>query len=77
MYSETDRLVISDVDGTLTKDDVGGLVNNYLGKNYLHDGYHDLVNGIVENGYKVVWLTMRSLPMYNFSKKYIREHISV
>lgn len=68
LYTDKDRLVISDVDGTLTKDDIGGLYNNYMGNNYLHHGYHDLVNGIHDHGYQVVWLTMRSLPMYDFSK---------
>lgn len=67
--------MISDFDGTATKNDLGGLYNNYFGKNYLHDGYHELINGIADNGYKIVWMTMRSLPLYNFSKKYIQEHI--
>jgi hypothetical protein len=31
------------MDGTLTKDDLGGLYSNYYDKHYLHDGYHDLV----------------------------------
>ena len=70
-------MLISDVDGTLTRNDIGGLVNNYMGKNYLHDGYSDLVNGISANGYQVVWMTMRSLPMYEFSKSYIKEHIRI
>ena len=40
LYTEQDRLLISDFDGTATKNDIGGLYNNYLGKDYLHDGYH-------------------------------------
>jgi phosphatidate phosphatase PAH1 len=48
-----------------------------MGNDYLHHGYHDLVTGIYEHGYMVVWLTMRSLPMYEFSKKYIRDNIKV
>lgn len=64
LYTDNDQILISDVDGTLTKDDFGGLYNNYMGNNYLHDGYHELINRVSENGYKVVWMTMRSLPMY-------------
>lgn len=56
------------MDGTLTKDDIGGLYSNYYDKNYLHDGYHDLIETAYKNGYKIVWLTMRSLPLYKFSK---------
>lgn len=40
LYTDNDQILISDVDGTLTKDDFGGLYNNYMGNNYLHDGYH-------------------------------------
>lgn len=31
------------MDGTLTKDDLGGLYNNYHGQNYLHEGYYELI----------------------------------
>lgn len=40
LYTDLDKLIVSDVDGTLTKNDLGGLYNNYMGNNYLHDGYH-------------------------------------
>lgn len=40
LYADRDRLLVSDVDGTLTKNDIGGLYSNYLGHEYLHDGYH-------------------------------------
>lgn len=65
---------MSDMDGTLTKNDIGGFINNYHGEHYLHDGYYDLLEAADKNGYKVVWLTMRSLPLYNFSKEYIKKH---
>lgn len=77
LYSDMDKLLVSDVDGTLTRNDIGGLYNNYMGANYLHDGYHELITGISNNGYKVVWMTMRSLPMYEFSKRYIREQVNI
>lgn len=77
MYTDNDKLLVSDVDGTLTKNDIGGLYNNYYEQNYLHDGYKELVEGVADNGYKIVWMTMRSLPLYNFSKKYISKHINV
>lgn len=40
LYTDQDKLLISDVDGTLTRNDLGGLYSNYMGANYLHDGYH-------------------------------------
>lgn len=77
LYTDMDKLVISDVDGTLTKNDLGGLYNNYRGNGYLHDGYHELIHGINDNGYKVLWMTMRSLPLYTFSKQYIKTFVGV
>lgn len=62
------------MDGTLTKSDACGIYSNYKNVNYLHDGYHDLIGGAYKNGYKIVWLTMRSLPLYRFSKDYVRQH---
>jgi len=66
--------VVSDVDGTLTRSDISGLVNNVFGDDYLHDGYSELIQKAHEHGFKIVWLTMRSLPLYQFSKKYINKH---
>lgn len=40
LYGEHDKILVSDVDGTLTKSDVKGLYNNFHGDNYLHDGYY-------------------------------------
>jgi phosphatidate phosphatase PAH1 len=68
---------VSDVDGTLTKNDLGGLFSNFYNKNYLHDGYHELIQKAYENGYKIVWLTMRSMLLYSFSKEYIRNYTTV
>jgi phosphatidate phosphatase PAH1 len=77
LFHERDRILVSDMDGTLTKDDIGGLMNNLKNKDYLHDGYYDLINTAYQYGYKIVWLTMRSLPLYAFSKEYIRTHTQV
>lgn len=46
LYTDNDRILISDVDGTLTKDDIGGLYNNYIGDHYLHDGYSELIKRV-------------------------------
>ncbi len=39
MYTANDKILVSDVDGTLTKNDIGGLISNTLEHNYLHEGY--------------------------------------
>lgn len=77
LYASNDKLVVSDVDGTVTKNDIGGHINNFFEKDYLHEGYADLAQRIDKNGYKVVWLTMRALPLYNYSKSYLRQTVGV
>jgi len=64
LLSDNDKIIVSDVDGTLTKNDIGGLINNTLGREYLHEGYATLLQKIHDNGYFIIWLTMRSLPFY-------------
>ena len=39
LYTDNDKIVVSDVDGTVTKNDIGGHIHNYVGKDYLHEGY--------------------------------------
>lgn len=39
LYNEDDKILVSDVDGTLTKSDISGLISNVFGKDHLHDGY--------------------------------------
>jgi phosphatidate phosphatase LPIN len=39
LYANNDKLVVSDVDGTVTKNDVGGHINNFVERDYLHEGY--------------------------------------
>jgi phosphatidate phosphatase LPIN len=77
LYSEHDSLMISDVDGTLTKSDLLGLLNNMVGEGYVHEGYTDLVQNLSKTGCHIVWLTMRSLTLYDFSKKYIKSQTHV
>ena len=72
LYSCNDKLLISDFDGTATKSDVRGFIHNFKGKDYLHEGYAELLCRADRQGYKVVWLTMRSLPLYSFSKECAR-----
>ena len=46
LFTANDKILVSDVDGTLTKNDIGGLISNSLEKNYLHEGYAELIKAI-------------------------------
>jgi phosphatidate phosphatase PAH1 len=58
----------------LTKSDIKGLYSNLCDENYLHEGYYELLEKAHNKGYAIVWLTMRSLPLYKFSKNYISKY---
>ena len=40
-------------------------------------GYSELMKKLHEKGVFIIWVTMRSLPFYEFSKNYIRKYIEV
>jgi phosphatidate phosphatase PAH1 len=65
------------MDGTLTKSDIKGLYNNFYNHDYLHQGYCELVKTASKMGYRIVWITMRSLSLYSFTKNYIQSCIAV
>ena len=77
LYTLTDKIIISDMDGTMTKTDIRGFYHNCKGNHYLHDGYETFVRELMHNGYKIIWITMRSITMYAFSKRYIRQYVGV
>lgn len=50
LYKWTERLVISDIDGTITKSDVLGHVIPAIGGQWAHAGVAELYTRIKENG---------------------------
>ncbi len=46
LFTYQDKILISDLDGTLTRNDIGGLIHNALGMDYLHDGYAELIRKV-------------------------------
>lgn len=71
LYESHDRIIISDLDGTMTKTDITGILSNFREIRYLHEGYDIFIRALFNKGYKIVWITMRSISLYNFTKKYI------
>lgn len=72
LWNYNDKIVISDVDGTITKSDVMGHIMPILGKDWTHDGVSRLFNLIAKNGYKIIYLTARALCQVNMTKDYLR-----
>ncbi|KAJ1349366.1 hypothetical protein KIN20_004921 [Parelaphostrongylus tenuis] len=54
LYKWYERIVISDIDGTITKSDVLGHVIPAIGGTWAHTGVAELFNRIKNNGYKML-----------------------
>jgi phosphatidate phosphatase PAH1 len=61
-WDDNIKMVISDVDGTITKSDIKGHIYTRLGRvDYTHEGISALYTQIASNGYKFLYLTARPI----------------
>ncbi|KPI38937.1 Nuclear elongation and deformation protein 1 [Cyphellophora attinorum] len=68
--SET-PIVISDIDGTITKSDALGHILNMVGRDWTHSGVAKLYTEIVANGYNILYLTSRSVGQADTTRAYL------
>ena len=66
------RVVISDVDGTITKSDVLGQIFPMVGKDWTHAGIAKFYSDITKNGYKVLYLTSRAIGQTKTTKEFLQ-----
>lgn len=64
-------IVISDIDGTITKSDALGHVLNMIGRDWTHIGVAKLYSDIVANGYNMFYLTSRSVGQADTTRAYL------
>jgi phosphatidate phosphatase LPIN len=64
-------IVISDIDGTITKSDALGHVLNMIGRDWTHIGVAKLYTEIVANGYNIMYLTSRSVGLADNTRAYL------
>ncbi|KAH8679782.1 Lipin/Ned1/Smp2-domain-containing protein [Tricladium varicosporioides] len=64
-------IVISDIDGTITKSDALGQVLNMIGRDWTHIGVAKLYTEIVNNGYNIMYLTSRSVGQADTTRAYL------
>jgi len=64
-------IVISDIDGTITKSDALGHLLNMVGRDWTHVGVAKLYSDIVANGYHIVYLTSRSVGQADTTRTYL------
>ncbi len=71
LWSFNSKIVISDVDGTITRSDVLGQVLPMLGRDWTHEGVTELFTKIINQGYKIIYLTSRAIGQSTMTKNYL------
>lgn len=64
-------IVISDIDGTITKSDALGHVLTMIGRDWTHLGVAKLYTDIAANGYNLLYLTSRSVGQADMTRTYL------
>ncbi|XP_037354780.1 phosphatidate phosphatase LPIN3 [Talpa occidentalis] len=72
LWKWDDKVVISDIDGTITKSDALGHILPQLGKDWTHQGITSLYHKIHLNGYKFLYCSARAIGMADLTKGYLR-----
>jgi phosphatidate phosphatase LPIN len=67
------QVVISDIDGTITKSDALGHVFTMIGKDWTHNGVAKLYTDIHNNGYQLLYLTSRAIGQADYTREYLKK----
>ncbi|KZW04195.1 LNS2-domain-containing protein [Exidia glandulosa HHB12029] len=71
-WENTDLVVVSDIDGTITKSDALGHVMTFMGRDWTHTGVAKLYTDICRNGYKILYLTSRAIGQAGSTRHYLK-----
>ncbi|XP_038553868.1 phosphatidate phosphatase LPIN2-like isoform X2 [Micropterus salmoides] len=72
LWTWDDRVIISDIDGTITKSDALGHILPQFGKDWTHKGIAKLYHKIHQNGYKFLYCSARAIGMAAITKDYLQ-----
>uniref|UniRef100_A0A8C4DSI1 phosphatidate phosphatase n=1 Tax=Dicentrarchus labrax TaxID=13489 RepID=A0A8C4DSI1_DICLA len=72
LWNWSDRVIISDIDGTITKSDALGHILPQFGKDWTHKGIAKLYHKIHQNGYKFLYCSARAIGMAAITKDYLQ-----
>jgi len=73
VWQKRDKIIISDIDGTITKSDVRGMILPLIGvADWAQGEVTNLYSKISENGYKILYLSARSISQSAETKAYLQ-----
>lgn len=71
LWNWDDKIVISDIDGTITRSDTLGHILPTLGKDWTHQGIARLFHKVSQNGYKFMYCSARAIGMADMTRGYL------
>ncbi|TSO15206.1 Phosphatidate phosphatase LPIN1 [Bagarius yarrelli] len=71
LWNWDDKVIISDIDGTITRSDTLGHILPTLGKDWTHQGIARLFHKVSQNGYKFMYCSARAIGMANMTRGYL------
>ena len=71
LWDYKSKIVITDIDGTLTKSDILGHLFYYVGKDWTKGGAAYFLNILNQRGYKIIYLSARSLAQLQSTRTYL------
>uniref|UniRef100_A0A8C6TW50 phosphatidate phosphatase n=1 Tax=Neogobius melanostomus TaxID=47308 RepID=A0A8C6TW50_9GOBI len=71
LWNWDDKIVISDIDGTITRSDTLGHILPTLGKDWTHQGIAHLYHKVSQNGYKFLYCSARAIGMADMTRGYL------
>ncbi len=72
LWEASHQIVVSDIDGTITKSDALGHVFTMIGRDWTHQGVAKLYTDIARNGYRIMYLTSRAIGQADTTRDYLR-----
>jgi phosphatidate phosphatase LPIN len=72
LWHYTDKIVISDVDGTITKSDLYGQILPFFGHPWAQSGVTELFTSISDNGYQFLYLSSRAIGQARTTRGYLK-----
>ncbi|XP_048727886.2 phosphatidate phosphatase LPIN2-like isoform X2 [Ostrea edulis] len=72
LWRYDDKIVVSDIDGTITKSDVLGQILPIIGRDWSQSGVAQLFTHINNNGYKFLYLSARAIGQSKVTKDLLR-----
>ena len=67
LWKHDEKVIVSDIDGTITKSDILGQILN----GWIHEGVIKLYNEIYKRDYKIIYLTARAIGQYQQTTKFL------